>query len=72
MDRKYFKDLKVVKTQNKTPDSLEDQEILCTHCKRTRENKIPCIGKCVSDNEYQDSKEFSFIKEIKNIKLKLN
>ncbi len=52
MDRKYFKDLKVVKTQNKTPDSLEDQEILCTHCKRTRENKIPCIGKCVSDNEY--------------------
>ena len=26
--------------------------ILCNHCKRTKDNGISCLGKCVADNEY--------------------
>lgn len=26
--------------------------ILCFHCKRTKVNRLSCIGKCVADNEY--------------------
>ncbi len=27
-------------------------KILCIHCKRTIDNGISCIGKCVADNDY--------------------
>ena len=30
----------------------ENQKILCEHCKRTANNGIKCIGRCVADNEY--------------------
>ena len=31
---------------------LEDDQILCNHCKRTLNNGIRCLGICVADNEY--------------------
>ena len=30
----------------------EENQILCVHCKRTKVNRLSCIGKCVADNEY--------------------
>ena len=30
----------------------EDDLILCNHCKRTRNNKLYCLGICVADSEY--------------------
>ncbi len=30
----------------------EYSEILCIHCKRTKENGIRCLGICVADNDY--------------------
>ncbi len=35
-----------------TNHSLEEDRILCNHCKRTKNNNRSCIGKCVADNEY--------------------
>ena len=32
--------------------SLDKEEILCNHCKRTRSNGIRCLGICVADNDY--------------------
>ena len=29
-----------------------NKQFACIHCKRTAENNISCIGKCVSDYEY--------------------
>ena len=31
---------------------LENDPILCNHCKRTASNGIRCIGMCVADNDY--------------------
>ncbi len=30
----------------------EDDKILCNHCKRTRNNKLFCLGICVADSDY--------------------
>ena len=32
--------------------SIEDNTILCNHCKRTASNGIKCKGICVSDSDY--------------------
>ena len=32
--------------------SLNEEIILCDHCKRTASNGIRCLGMCVADNEY--------------------
>jgi len=31
---------------------LETNDYLCMHCKRTKDNKIRCLGICVSDSDY--------------------
>ncbi len=31
---------------------LEFEEVLCVHCKRTKDNGIRCLGICVSENDY--------------------
>tara|TARA_Y100001968_G_C18881306_1_gene491861 strand:+ start:414 stop:578 length:165 start_codon:yes stop_codon:yes gene_type:complete len=36
----------------KINDNLDDTKILCTHCKRTIDNGIRCMGICVADNDY--------------------
>ncbi len=32
--------------------TLENDPILCNHCKRTASNGIRCLGMCVADNDY--------------------
>ena len=32
--------------------SLNNDLILCNHCKRTANNGIRCLGMCVADNDY--------------------
>ena len=32
--------------------SLNEEIILCDHCKRTASNGVRCLGMCVADNEY--------------------
>ena len=32
--------------------TLEDDPILCNHCKRTTSNGVRCLGMCVADNDY--------------------
>ena len=32
--------------------SLNNDAILCNHCKRTASNGIRCLGMCVADNDY--------------------
>ena len=39
------KKLKTLLNSNQDP-------ILCNHCKRTANNDIRCLGKCVADNDY--------------------
>lgn len=31
---------------------IENEKILCPHCKRTATNGIKCKGICVADNDY--------------------
>ena len=31
---------------------LEEDPILCNHCKRTASNGVRCLGMCVADNDY--------------------
>ncbi len=42
---------KEIKLTEKNND-IQLKTIQCIHCKRTKENKLSCIGKCVTDNEY--------------------
>ena len=32
--------------------TLEEDPILCNHCKRTASNGVRCLGMCVADNDY--------------------
>ena len=43
-----FKD----KNNSKINVPLENNPILCNHCKRTASNGIRCLGMCVADNDY--------------------
>ena len=40
------------KTKKESLASLDKDNILCNHCKRTASNGIRCLGICVADNEY--------------------
>ena len=46
--------LKSDKTEKKEESriSLDQEKILCRHCKRTISNGIRCMGICVADNDY--------------------
>ncbi len=46
-----MKNVKEELTKNINKDS-DSNRILCTHCKRTKNNGVKCIGMCVADNEY--------------------
>ena len=47
-------DLISSKTKEKveSPDSINNEIILCNHCKRTASNGIRCLGICVADSDY--------------------
>ena len=32
--------------------NLEEERILCNHCRRTASNGIRCLGMCVADSDY--------------------
>ncbi|OUW54090.1 MAG: hypothetical protein CBD48_05635 [Cyanobacteria bacterium TMED188] len=32
--------------------SLDEERILCNHCRRTASNGIRCLGMCVADSDY--------------------
>ena len=38
--------------RNESRVSLDNEKILCNHCKRTASNGIRCLGICVADNDY--------------------
>ena len=40
------------KTQNESRVPIENEKILCNHCKRTASNGVRCLGMCVADNDY--------------------
>ena len=40
------------KTKSESRVSLDNEKILCNHCKRTASNGIRCLGICVADNDY--------------------
>ena len=46
-----FKISDQIKLHDNTSDS-KNNLVLCFHCKRTKTNGLPCIGKCIADNEY--------------------
>ena len=39
-----------IKKESRVP--LDNEKILCNHCKRTASNGIRCLGICVADNDY--------------------
>ena len=47
-------ELKSLQSQNKIQIyyPLNNDVILCNHCKRTAKNGIRCLGICVADNDY--------------------
>ena len=40
------------KTKKESGVSLDNEKILCNHCKRTASNGVRCLGICVADNDY--------------------
>ena len=40
------------KNKNQSKVLIDQEKILCNHCKRTTKNGIRCLGICVADNEY--------------------
>ncbi len=47
-----IKGQKILDGINEVNNSINNEAILCQHCKRTKNNGIRCIGKCVADNDY--------------------
>ena len=47
-------ELRSLKVQNcsKINFTSKEDNILCSHCKRTASNGIRCLGMCVADNDY--------------------
>lgn len=37
---------------NEVSQKIEDEPVLCKHCKRTASNGIKCKGICVADSDY--------------------
>ncbi|MEA5597253.1 hypothetical protein [Rivularia sp. UHCC 0363] len=46
------KDKLKVNTNTNIEKVVENEKILCPHCKRTATNGIKCKGICVADNDY--------------------
>ena len=40
------------KNKIKKKSTLNNDVVLCNHCKRTASNGIRCLGICVADNDY--------------------
>jgi hypothetical protein len=38
--------------QPESPNLLDSEALLCTHCRRTASNGIKCKGLCVADSDY--------------------
>ena len=38
--------------KNNTNRNNANEKILCSYCKRSKNNGLYCIGKCVSESEY--------------------
>ena len=47
-----YRDIKEIKASKKLENPYQEIKILCSHCNRTKDNGISCIGKCVADNDY--------------------
>ena len=47
-------ELRSLKDQNNSENNLllNNDPILCNHCKRTASNGVRCLGMCVADNDY--------------------
>ena len=47
-------ELRSLKNQNNSENNLllNNDPILCNHCKRTASNGVRCLGMCVADNDY--------------------
>ena len=43
---------KKIKIKNASQIFIDNEKILCNHCKRTASNGIRCLGICVADNDY--------------------
>ena len=41
-----------LKNSSQINHSLNKDNILCNHCKRTASNGVRCLGMCVADNDY--------------------
>jgi len=39
-------------TNQENQSKVQEEEILCPHCKRTATNGIQCKGICVADSDY--------------------
>ncbi len=39
-------------TNKESQAILDNEKVLCNHCKRTPSNGIGCLGMCVADNDY--------------------
>ena len=39
-------------TEVSTPSAVPASPVLCSHCKRTAENGLRCLGMCVADSDY--------------------
>ena len=47
-DRHYSEEV----AQNAPRQTVDDEPILCPHCRRTASNGIQCKGICVADSDY--------------------
>ncbi len=52
MDSNNSRDLNSWERELIIIENEEDNKILCIHCKRTKSNKLSCLGMCVADSEY--------------------
>jgi len=39
-------------SSNKSDSEIQNEKVLCPHCKRTATNGIKCKGICVADDDY--------------------
>ncbi|WP_198648350.1 hypothetical protein [Cyanothece sp. BG0011] len=46
------KNLQETTNQQEVENTLNQEPILCPHCKRTTSNGIKCKGICVADDDY--------------------
>ncbi len=52
MESNFYQDLKEDTKKVNSVNAMEDEQILCDHCKRTNNNGLHCLGICVADSDY--------------------